>query len=182
MCDKSIGNYIRQKQNNRTVWRGGATEEGRIQEKFPKSQKELRMLLYSLLEGTTRKYSPFLQDNHYLVTAVTASADTVLATTTLLNDINSYHHPAKGQHIFSEVTPGLNGDEKCYGTEAYHPSGAPGEKLEGFCESDCCSERRNEQEKGQQQVLPVQPRANRAGRTASGCPRAQTKLCWLTRC
>lgn len=51
----------------RTVWQGGATEEGTIQEKFPKYWKEAnfffflnkeRTFLRFLLEVTTRKYLP----------------------------------------------------------------------------------------------------------------------------
>lgn len=137
------------------------------------------MLLYFLLEVTTRKHFPSLQDNHYFVTAVTASVDTVLATSTLLNDINSYQYPAKGQHIsFSEVISRLNGEEKCYRMEVLPSQRRSWRNNGSDCESKCCSEWRNEQEKGQQQVLPVwtPPAETRA----FGAERRPSSAGWLS--
>lgn len=77
----------------RNVWQGGATEEGRIQEKLPKHWKEpyyfyffkYGTLLCFLLEVTPGKYLLLYKRTITFVKAMTTSADTVLTITNMLN-------------------------------------------------------------------------------------------------
>lgn len=120
-----------------------------------------------MLEVTTRKYLPLYDRTITFVKAMTTSADTVLATTIMLN--GSYQHLPKGQHIyFSEALSGLNREEKCYRMKVYQLRGTPEEITEvsvtmrvavtlnlGMPTRTC---KRIKQEEGQeQQILTVQP-------------------------